>query len=258
MTKTQYQNIFLKEKDLITIKEATTISKNILRELKSYVVAGVSPADIDIKTGELCEKFNVVSSFKGVSGFFSDFPSNLCVMVNDETVHAIPDSLDPLVSGDVVKIDMGIIYKGFYTDHGMTIGIEEISKEHKRMIQTVELSVNQAAKQAKPGKKTGDISYILGEVSKLAGFSSVTTYAGHGIGKTIHTGPNISFVGEKNTGEELIQGMLLCIENWITDGKAQLKTDRDGWTDRTKDGSISAFYEQMVIVDDQPIVLTRI
>ena len=257
MSKSKYQNIFKKSEDLLDIKKATDISKEILNDIKKLVVEGSSPYELDCKMGDLCRKFKVKSSFKGVNGDLSIYPSNLCVMVNDEAVHSIPSSNRQFESGDIIKIDLGIIYNGFNTDHGLTIGVGEISKENRKLINTVELSVMQAIKQAKPGKKVGDISQVLGDIVKMAGFNSINNYSGHGIGKEIHTDPSIPFTGIRNTGVTLEQGMLLCIENWITAGNTALKLDKDGWTLKLKDGSYSAFLEHMVIVDYDPIVLTR-
>jgi methionyl aminopeptidase len=252
-------NIYTDPEDLKKIREATKISTEILLELKDFTVEGVSAVDLERRADELIKKHKVISSFKGVPGLYSDYPSNICVMTNHEAVHAIPGSEDPFEDGDIIKIDMGIIYKGIYTDHGLTVGIGNISAEHQRMIETVELSVNQAVKEAKDGAYTGDISYVLGSISELAGFDVVTSYAGHGIGPFIHTDPSIPFKGEKGEGELLQEGMLLSVENWITDGDATLTVDADGWTDYTVDGSTSAFYELMILVGKRgPEILTKI
>lgn len=250
-------NIYKDSEEIKKIREATRISTEILMKLRDCTKEGMSPLDLDSKAGELMKKYKVKSSFKGVPGVYSDYPSNICVMNNDEAVHAIPNSSMSFEEGDIVKIDIGIIHKGIYTDHGLTVGIGTISEKHKRMIETVELSVRQAVKEAVAGNRTGDVSYVLGSISELAGFDSVTNYAGHGIGPFIHTEPSIPFRGEKGKGAELKEGMLLSIENWITDGDASLTVDSDGWTDRTVDGSISAFFELMVLVGKKnPEILT--
>lgn len=252
-------NVYTNPQDLKIIRDATKISNEILFELKEFAVAGITPKDLDKKAGELMLKHKVQSSFLGVPGIYSDYPANICVMNNEEAVHAIPNSDDSFIEGDVVKIDMGIIYNGIYTDHGVTVGIGNIAEDHQRMIDTVELSVKQAIKEAVHGNKAGDVSYVLGTITELAGFDSVTTYAGHGIGPFIHTDPTIPFQGEKGEGPVLKQGMLLSIENWISDGDASLTTDADGWTDYTIDGSVTAFAELMVLVrKGEPEILTQI
>lgn len=253
-----YQNIIKTEDEYKRVKRACDISVQILKELKSAVKVGVSPKDLDELAGELCAKHKVVPSFLGVPGVKSPFPSNLCVMVNDEAVHAIPSSEVGFVEGDIVKVDFGIIYEGINTDHGITLGVGEISNRRKSLIATAELSVNTAIEQAVAGAKTGDISYLLGEIALMAGFDSVSNFGGHGIGKKIHYAPSIPFYGEKGTGETLSEGMLICIENWITENSADLMLEDDGWTLKTTDGSYSAMFEQMIIVrKGKPEILTN-
>lgn len=252
-----YQNIIKTEADYTSIKKACDISVEILRELRSNVKEGVSPKDMDELAGELCAKHKVRPSFLGVPGMNSVFPSNLCVMVNDQAVHAIPSSNVAFKSGDVVKVDFGIIYNEFNTDHGITLGVGEITSRRQSLISTVELSVNKAIEEAMPKAKTGDVSYVLGEIALMAGFDSVSNFGGHGIGKKIHYAPSIPFYGEKGTGETFQEGMLVCIENWITEGSADLILENDGWTLRTSDGSYSAMAEHMVIVrKGKPEILT--
>lgn len=254
-----YQNILQTKDEYRLMRKACEISVEILNELRSAVKIGVSPYEIDELAGELCAMRKVKPSFKGVPGPKNPFPANSCVMVNDETVHNIPFSKESFKSGDIVKVDFGIIYQGFFTDHGVTIGLGELSDRHKSLISTAELSVKTAIPYAVDGNRTGDISSVLGEVAELSGFDSVWNFTGHGIGKSIHTSPNIPFFGEPGTGEKLVEGMVLCIENWITDGSAALKLENDGWTLRTKDGSYSSMLEHMVIVGKKSAeVLTKL
>jgi methionyl aminopeptidase len=252
-----YQNIIKTEQEYKDLKKACDISVQILKELKDNVKVGVSPKDLDELAGDLCAKYKVLPSFKNVPGPKMPFPSNLCVMVNDQTVHAIPNSSIPFKSGDIIKVDFGVIFNGLFTDHGVTVGIGELSNRRKSMIATVELSVETAIKYALPGSRTGNISNVLGEIAALSAFSSVENFTGHGIGKYIHFPPNIPFFGRPNSGEVLQEGMILCIENWITDGNSDLKLAKDGWTLSTLDGSYSAMSEHMVIVKKKgPEVLT--
>src|SRR5690606_39421738 len=133
------------------------------------------------------------------------------------------------------------------------------SERRKSLIATAELSVNTAIPYAIEGNGTGDISSVLGEIAEMSGFDSVWNFTGHGIGKAIHYAPNIPFFGEPGTGDKLVEGMVLCIENWITDGSAALKLENDGWTLRTKDGSYSSMLEHMVIVGKKSAeVLTKL
>lgn len=244
----RYENIIKNEKDYYEIKKATEISVDILRDLRSAVKEGVSPKDMDDLAGELCAKHKVRPSFLGVPGIKSPFPANLCIMVNDEAVHAIPNSELPFKVGDLIKVDFGIIYNGWNTDHGITLPIGEVDERHLILKSTVDLSVDTAIQNIRAGVRSGDISYVLENISSMSGFGSVRDFGGHGIGKNIHHSPSIPFIGERGEGERLEENMLLCIENWITDGSPDLKLEEDGWTLRTKDGSYSAMMEHMVIV----------
>lgn len=254
----RYKNILSSAEEYSIVKDACAISVEILKELKKNTVVGISPREIDEFAGWLCERFKVKSSFFGVPGVKNPFPSNSCVLVNDESVHAIPKSKIPLKSGDLVKVDFGIVYRGFNTDHGFSKGIGTLSDRENELISIVELSVESGIKKAIAGNLTGEISYVLGEVTKMSGFHSVDNFGGHGIGKEIHMSPSIPFFGSKYSGERLQKDMIICVENWITLGVSDLILEKDGWTLKTKDGSKSAMAEHMVIVrDGSPEVLTR-
>lgn len=253
----RYENIIKSEKDYYEIKKATEISVEILRALRAAVKEGVSPKDMDDLAGELCARHKVRPSFLGVQGIKSQFPSNLCIMVNDEAVHAIPSSENPFKEGDLVKVDFGVIYNGWNTDHGITLPIGEVSERRSILKSTVDLSVDTAIQNIRAGVRSGDISYVLEDISSMSGFGSVKDFGGHGIGKNIHYSPSIPFVGDRGEGERIEENMLLCIENWITEGSPDLLLEGDGWTLKTKDGSYSAMMEHMVIVrKDSAEILT--
>lgn len=253
----KYKNVFTDPEDIKAIREAGKISAKILKKLKGSVKEGVSAKDIDDLAAELCKKHDVKAAFKGVPGITYPFPNSVCVSVNDEVLHGVPDESKIFKKGDVVKVDFGIIYKGFYTDHCVTVGIEPLSKELQKLISTAKLCVDTAVKEAIVGNRVGDISYALQSVSELAGFDFVTTYCGHGIGRSLHESPEVSSFGTKGTGPELVDGMVLCIENQITTGSANVVFKEDDWTLKTVDGSIGAMFEHMVIVrKDKPEILT--
>lgn len=252
-----YKNIFTSVSDITQIKKAAEISSKILLELKRSAVEGSSPFEVNSLARSLCKQNNVVSSFFGVNGPKMPFPEYSCVMVNSETVHNIPSSKTPFQRGDVVKIDFGIIYNGFFTDHGTTVLIEPVLPVHQRLVSTANLSVKKAVEQACAGNTTGDIANVLGTITTLAGFTSVIGFCGHGIGKSIHESPSIPFSGNPKTGEKLLNGMLICIENWITTGSGRLNLQNDGWTLLTSDGSFSAMQEEMVLIENgKPVVVT--
>lgn len=254
-----YENIFTNKSDLVTYRKACRISAGILKELSEMIAPGVTPAEINKRAGELCEEQGVEPSFLDVPGPYGGFPGNLCVCVNDETLHAIPFSKRPFKEGDLVTIDFGVIYEGFFTDHSITKPVGSVSDEHQRLVDTAKLAVMTAIKQAKPGNRVGDISYVLGSISEMAGFTPIEGYAGHGIGKSIHQAPNIPYVGLRKTGPVLEEGMVFCIEVQISTGSGMLLLDPDGWTLRTEDGSMTAMHEHMVLITKKgPEILTTL
>lgn len=242
------------------LKEACNISVSILKEIRDYTKIGVSPLEINSLAEDLCKKNNCLPAFKSNKGPKGYFPGAICVSVNDETLHTIPFSKESLRDGDIVKLDFGISYKGFFTDHCVTIGLGSLTDVEKRLINTAKMCVDLSLKKAKAGNKIGDISHIMQKLCDLEGFDYVRDYSGHGIGRVIDgfwQEPSVPSYGKESTGLTLIEGMVLCIENQVTMGSANLKLENDGWTLKTKDGEKSAMFEHMVLVTKSgPEVLT--
>jgi len=255
----KFNNVFDSKQDQKKILEACQISSEILDRLLSEVKEGNTPFEINKLAGSLCKEKNVKPAFLGVEGVISNFPGNVCLSVNQETLHTIPLKKRKFKYGDIISVDFGIIYEGFYTDHCKTTFVGEVSADEKRLIDTTHLAVETAIKNAVVGKKVGEISNALENVSDLGGFDYVRGYAGHGIGKTLWEDPSIPYHGEPTDGPELQENMLLCVELQLSLGSGKLKLDDDGWTLSTKDGSKSAMFEQMVMVKkDKPLLLTEI
>jgi methionyl aminopeptidase len=249
--------VFHNKKDIEDIRQAARISKKILKELTKLAVEGSSAYEINLKAEELCKIHFVLPAFKGVQGYKEPFPGACCISVNDETLHTIPFSKRKFVSGDIVKVDFGIIYNGFFTDHCISIGIGDINEESKRLIQTTKLAVDTAIKKAVVGNKVGDISSALEQVSDLGGFEYIRGYSGHGIGKNLWEEPSIPYHGKAGTGIKLVDGMLICIEVQLSLGTGILNLDKDGWTLRTADKSKTAMFEHMLFVrEGSPEILT--
>lgn len=252
-------NIYTTKEEVENVKEACRISVSILKELKKLVVLGNTPNQINQLAEDLCLQYKVLPSFKGVAGTKVNFPGACCVCVNEETLHAIPFSDREFQSGDIVKVDFGVIYKGIHTDHCVTVGLGELSKDERRLIETTKLAVDTAIKQAYAGNRVGDISNALSTISHMAGFDYIRGYAGHGIGPSLWEDPSIPYHGEKGTGPELKEGLLICIELQLSLGGGKLSLDKDGWTLRTSDMTKTAMFEHVVLVQKQkPLVLTRL
>lgn len=253
-----YKNIIKTESDYTSVKKAAEISTQILKELRGSVKIGIRASDINELVTTLCTKKGVKPAFLGVPGPKGAFPSAVCISVNDTILHGIPHSTVEFKDGDLVKIDFGLIYNGFYTDHCVTVGLGNITSEEKRLLETGKLCVNTAVKEAIVGNKVSDISRALQSVAELAGFNFVRQYCGHGIGKQLWLEPEIltyTYPGMEQIG--LVEGMCLCIENQLTLGKADLYLDNDGWSLKTVDGSKGVMFEHMVIVrKGKPEILT--
>lgn len=235
------------------MKKAGDILSQILGEISKMAGVGVKLIDIDTKAENLCKEFNVKPAFKGYEGF----PKTVCVGVNDIVVHGIPDEYE-LKSGDIVSLDMGIKYLDIFSDSAVTVAIGKVSSEALRLMEVTKRAVLNGVKEAKPGKRVGDIGYAMQKTVEEAGFSVVEEMVGHAIGYDLHEEPYIPGYGEKGTGEKLYEGQTLAIEAIVNEGRPEILISReDGWTSRTKDGKLSALFEHTVVVAKNPVILTR-
>lgn len=261
----KYKNVIKTGEEYQILKEATQISVKIFKELLASVKEGVSAGDINALAGKLCVENDVKPAFLGVPGPKMDFDYNVCISVNDAVLHGVPHSSIVFKPGDIVKVDFGVIHKEFYTDHCFTLMVspEKVvnspQKERElKMINTAKLCIDTAIKAAIAGNRVLDISGAMQEVAELAGFKYVKSYCGHGIGRSLWLEPEVpAYKWKGRENPELIEGMVLCIENQLTTGSADLKLDDDGWTLRTLDRSKGAMFEHMVIVrNEEPEILT--
>jgi methionyl aminopeptidase len=246
------------EPELTLLKRGIEIHKKIEDSVKSLFVEGSSPFEINRFVESLCKKYKVKSAFYGqVNQFGMPFPAECCVLVNEEIVHSIPFSRKPFKTNDLVKFDFGIIYEGFYTDFGFTILIGDSNQNTTQDIKVqirqnlknaVEKSIYEAASVIKNGITSGNISSVLQNVTLNFGFLPVHMFCGHGIGKKLHLDPQIPFWGEQNTGQKVLEGMVLCVENWIAEKNNEVVLEKDNWTYKLKDGGCSAFKECMILV----------
>ena len=232
---------------------AGDILSEINRELREMAVEGVTLLEIDEKANELCKKFNVIPAFKGYDGF----PKTVCVGVNDVVVHGIPDNY-ALKNGDIVSLDMGIKYKGVFSDSAITVGVGQISANAKKLMEATKKAVIEGIKFAKPGNRVGDIGNAMQKAVESEGFSVVREMVGHGVGYELHEEPYIPGYGEKGEGEKLYEGQTIAIEAIINEGTPDIViSKKDGWTSKTKDGKLSALFEHTVVVGKEPLVLTK-
>lgn len=226
------------------IKTACLIVREIIESLKEVIKEGISTFDIERISVEMMEKNKVIPAFKGYAGY----PANICVSVNEEVVHGIPRKDKVLKTGDIVSIDIGVIYDGFYGDCADTFAVGEIDSIHKKLIDVTRQAFYAGLKEVRSGATTGDVGSAIQRFVEENGFSVVRAYAGHGIGKKLHEYPEIPNFGEKGEGETLREGMVICIEPMVNEGTYEVNILDDGWTAVTADGKYSAHYENEVLV----------
>lgn len=234
-------------------------SGRILHEIITHMVAlakpGVTTQEIDDLARDLCVEYKVKPAFLGYGVQGKKYPAVSCLSVNDAIVHAIPTSR-PLQEGDVLGIDMGVMYQGWNSDSAVTIIIGENQKAEK-LIEITKQAMHLGIGQAIPGNHVGDIGHAVQTHVEKNGFGVVRDLVGHGIGKELHEEPRIPNFGKPGQGPELREGMVICIEPMVTAGDWRLVLDDDGFTYRTRDGSLGAHFEHtLAITKNGPVVLT--
>jgi len=249
-----HNNIIIKTAEEIRIlHEAGKILAAVLKELKSSLTSGMTTKDVDVLAEKLMRGYKVVPAFKNYRGF----PASVCVSINQEVVHGIPGDR-VLKNGDIVSLDCGIIYKGFYSDSAFTKGIGSVGEELQRLMDVTNQSLYAGIMQAQVNNHLSDISHAVQRVVEANGFSVVRDFVGHGIGRHLHEDPEIPNFGEPKKGPVLKDGMVFCIEPMVNLGKWQAKILDDGWTVVTEDGKPSAHFEHAIaITKNGPIILTE-
>ncbi len=247
--------IILKLPDEIEkLRTSNLIVAEILSALRERVRPGVTTNELDSYCEELSGKKRVKPAFKGYRGY----PFALCASVNGEVVHGMPSDR-PLVSGDILSLDFGVNYKGYYGDAAITVPVGTVSPEAMRLLKATEEGLYDAIRQARAGNRLGDVSAAVQERVESAGFSVVRDFVGHGIGRSLHEDPQIPNYGVRGRGVELKPGMVLAIEPMVNEGSYEVQVLPDGWTVVTKDGKLSAHFEHSVaITENGPDILSRI
>lgn len=241
------------ERELAKMRQAGQITAEILQELAATVRPGIRTIDIDRRAEELVAKYGVVAAFKGYQGY----PASVCVSVDSEVVHGIPGER-VLEEGQIVSLDFGVIFDGYYGDSAVTVPVGQISPEATKLLDVTKTALEKGIAQAKPGQRLSDISHAVQEHVESQGFAVVREYVGHGIGREMHEAPPIPNFGLPNRGPRLKVGMTLAIEPMVNVSTWEVVSLSDGWTVVTKDGSLSAHFEHTVaVLEDGPEILTR-
>lgn len=220
------------------------ILASIVHEVGNQVKPGITAVDLDKTAALLIEKMNGKPAFKGYNGF----PAVSCISINEGVVHGIPDKDYRFQEGDIVGVDIGLAYKGLYTDMAITIGVGHVNAHTQKLISTTKQALDIAINQAKLGNTIGDIGHAVQSFVEKNGFSVVRTLVGHGVGFEVHEEPKVPNFGKPGTGLTLESGMVLAIEPMVNIGGSEVKTLDDGWTIVTLDGSLSAHFEHTIAI----------
>jgi methionyl aminopeptidase len=236
------------------LRTSNLIVAEILNALRERVRPGVTTKELDGYCEELSRKKRVKPAFKGYRGY----AFALCTSVNGEVVHGMPSDR-PLVSGDILSLDFGVNYKGYYGDAAITVPVGAVSAEAMRLLNVTEAGLYDAIRKASAGNRLGDVSAAVQQRVESAGFSVVRDFVGHGIGRSLHEDPQIPNYGVRGRGIELKPGMVLAIEPMVNEGSYEVQVLSDGWTVVTKDGKLSAHFEHSVaITENGPEILSQI
>lgn len=237
-----------KPHEIELIAEGGKILRDILHRAGELAKPGVNTAEInDFAEAEII-KAGGRPSFIGYGEKRNPFPYGLCTSINDAVVHGIPSHLDVLEEGDILGLDIGMEYKGLYTDTAITVPVGKISAEAQRLIDITKKSLDEAIKQVKPGNRIGDIGFAIQSTSENSGFSVVRDLVGHGVGYAVHEDPAVPCYGRPGKGIELVENMVLAIEPMVCQSKPKIFFDTDGWTIRTHDGGLAAHFEHTIAV----------
>ena len=240
----------LTKKDIENIKISGEILKESLRLVASMVKPGVSGSHLNDVAEENIRKHGAKPSFLNYSsGRERPFPASLCVSINENIVHGIPDDNQIIQEGDIVGLDLGVSYKGLCTDSAVTvIAGKPRDSNHKKLLEATRESLMAGIKQAKVGNTTGDIGQAVERVAVDKGFNVVKSLVGHGIGKSPHQEPQVPNFGKAGSGVSLIENIAIAIEPMVVIGKNDLKTASDGWSIGTMDKSMTAHFEHTVLI----------
>lgn len=235
------------------MRHAGKLLAKVHEQLAKELRPGMSTYEINKIGDELIRSYGCVPNFLNYNGY----PASICVSVNNEVVHGIPSKKHLIKEGDIVSLDAGLIYKGMHSDACRTHGIGEISKEATQLLDVTKQSFFEGIKYAKAGHHLHEISAAIGDYAENFGYGVVRDLVGHGIGHELHEDPSIPNFRQKSRGIRLVPGMTLAIEPMINAGRPDVNWEQDDWTVTTEDGSLSAHYENTILITDgEPEILT--
>jgi len=231
--------------ELELMDEANRIVHRVLTGIAERVRPGLTTRELDRWAEQTIREAGGVPAFLKYRGY----PATLCTSINDVIVHGIPGDT-PLQEGDIIGVDCGVVYKGYYGDAARTFAVGRVSPEAERLIAATRRALELAVEAVRPNQRLSDIGHAVQSYVESQGFSVVRDFVGHGIGTALHEEPQVPNFGEPGRGPRLRPGLVLAIEPMVNAGSAGVEVDADGWTARTKDGSLSAHFEYSVAVTE--------
>jgi methionyl aminopeptidase len=242
-------------RQMAIMRDANRIVAEILAALTARVAPGVTTMDLNDLSEALVQKHRVQPAFKGYKGF----PCALCTSVNEEVVHGIPSRTRVLHEGDVISLDFGVVYRGFYGDAATTVPVGRVEEPVRRLLRTAEEALYQGIGKAAAGNHLSAISHAIQDHVEVRGYSVVREFTGHGIGRSLHEEPQVPNFGQPGMGVLLRAGMVLAIEPMVNEGESAVEILQDGWTAVTRDRRLSVHFEHSVaITENGPEILSTV
>jgi len=239
--------------DINRIRDSGRIISEIFACLEKQSLAGMSTAEIDNEVRAMIHGAGARSAFMTVA----DYSHSTCISLNNEVVHGIPSKKRIIRKSDIIKIDIGVVLRGYFSDACRTFYAGPVSERAGELVSVAKACLYRAIREMQPGKMTGDIGSVILDTAESHGFSVVRKFTGHGVGFALHEPPAVPNFGKKGTGHRLVPGMVLAIEPMINEGAEGVVILDDGWTAVTEDGLLSAQFEHTVAVTDRgPVILT--
>ena len=243
----------LSKEELTLIRKAGSILRDCIEELSKEIREGVNTKTLEQKADEFMASRNAKAAFKGYKGF----PASICTSRNNVVVHGIPSEKEVLRDGDIISVDVGAEYEGYFADSAKTFVVGKVSKEAQRLISVTQEALTRGIEMAKSGNHIKDISRAIQSFVESNGFNVVRTFVGHGIGRKIHEAPEVPNFCQPHKGPLLEDGAVLAIEPMVNAGTGDVRILDDGWTAVTEDGRLSAHFEHTVIIDGgSPEIIT--
>ncbi len=243
------------QREIEVMSIAGQIVAKVIKSLQEIITPGVSTFELDQEAERIIRQLGGAPAFKGYNGF----PRSICVSINEEVIHGIPKRSVKIKEGDIVSIDVGVEYNGYYADSAITIPVGKVSPEVENLLRVGREALEIGISYAKPGNHLSDISHAIESYVLSNNMSVVKSFVGHGIGRKLHEEPQIPNFGPPGTGPILEPGFALAIEPMVNMGTEEVVILEDGWTVVTKDGKPSCHFEHTVIVQDgEPLITTRL